>query len=73
MPTSTYRADRVQRIGAIITAVGLAFTLVACLPLLFPSLSLPSALWFLSMLTGVGLIVLCVGLAMGARARRAAR
>jgi hypothetical protein len=40
------------------------------LPLVIPSLELPGAMWFLAMLTGVGLIVVFVGLAMGARARR---
>jgi hypothetical protein len=64
------RADRVLRAGAWLTAIGLVFTLVAMLPLVFPSLELPGALWFLSMLTGVGLIVVCVGLAMAARSRR---
>ena len=67
------RADRVMRAGAIITGLGLVFTLVAILPLFFPSLSLPSALWFLSMLTGVGIIVICVGLVMSARSRRTPR
>jgi hypothetical protein len=65
------RADRVMRIGAIITALGLGFTLVAILPLFFTSLNLPSALWFLSMLTGVGIIVICIGLVISARSRRA--
>lgn len=63
-------ADRVLRAGAVITAIGLACTLVAILPLVFPSLTLPSAMWFLAMLTGVGLIVVFVGLAMQARQRR---
>lgn len=64
------RADSVMRAGAVITAIGLGFTLVAILPLFFPTLSLPSALWFCSMLTGVGIIVICVGLVMSARSRR---
>ena len=63
-------ADRVLRIGGWLTALGLVFTLIACLPLVFPSLQLPSAMWFLAMLTGVGLAVVIVGLALGARARR---
>ena len=41
--------------------------LFALLPLLVPSLDLPPAMWFLSMLTGVGLVIVFVGLAMGAR------
>jgi hypothetical protein len=67
--TST-RADRVLRIGAWVTAAGLAFTLVALIPLLIPSITLPGAMWFLSMLTGVGLVIVFVGLALGARDRR---
>jgi hypothetical protein len=63
-------ADRVLRIGGVITVVGLLFTVIAMLPLVFPSLELPGAMWFLAMLTGVGLIVVFVGLAMGARGRR---
>lgn len=64
------RADRVLRIGGVITAAGLVFTLVALLPLVVPTLDLPPVMWFLAMLTGVGLIVVFVGLAMGARQRR---
>jgi hypothetical protein len=70
MAHSATRTDRVLRAGAIITALGLMFTLIAILPLFFPSLSLPSALWFLAMLTGVGILVICAGLVMGARSRR---
>jgi hypothetical protein len=63
-------ADRVLRIGGVITVAGLLFTVIAMLPLLIPSLELPGAMWFLAMLTGVGLIVVFVGLVMGARSRR---
>jgi len=66
----TARGDRVLRVGAWITAAGLLFTLVALLPLVLPDVELPSAMWFLSMLTGVGLIVVIVGLVLGARGRR---
>ena len=48
--------------GAIVTAVGLASTLIAVLPFFLPSVGTPSALWFLSMLTGVGLAIVIVGL-----------
>lgn len=64
------RADRVLRIGGVITVVGLLCALVALLPLVVPSLDLPPVMWFLAMLTGVGLVVVFVGLAMGARQRR---
>jgi hypothetical protein len=67
-PTSS--ADRVLRVGAWITAAGLVFTLVALIPLIVPSVELPSVMWFLAMLTGVGLIVVFVGLAMASRQRR---
>jgi hypothetical protein len=66
----TTPADRVLRIGGVITVVGLVFTAIAMLPLLVPSLELPGAMWFLAMLTGVGLIVVFIGLVMGARGRR---
>lgn len=68
-PSST--ADRILRIGGVVTAAGLVFTLIACLPLLVPSLELPSAMWFLAMLTGVGLVIVFVGLVLGSRERRA--
>lgn len=70
MADSSSRADRVLRIGAVITVAGLIFILLAIIPLLVPSMHLPSALWFLSMLTGVGIVVICVGLVMSARSRR---
>ncbi len=70
MNPDTTPADRVLRIGGAITVVGLVFTAIAMLPLLVPSLELPGAMWFLAMLTGVGLIVVCAGLVMGARGRR---
>ena len=69
----TARADLVMRVGAIVTAIGLACTVVAILPLLLPSLTMPSAMWFLAMLTGVGIIIVCVGLVMSARSRRVSR
>ena len=47
--------DRLLRIGAVTTVIGLACTVIAMLPLVWPGLSLPSAWWFLSMITGIGL------------------
>ena len=70
MSPDTSPADRVLRIGGWVTVVGLVFTVIAMLPLVVPSLELPGAMWFLAMLTGVGLIIVFVGLAMGARGRR---
>lgn len=73
MTSDTSSADRILRIGGWITALGLLFTVVAILPLVFPSLAMPSALWWLSMLTGVGLIIVFIGLITGARQRRSRR
>lgn len=67
---SASRADRVLRAGAWITGAGLVFALIALLPLVIPSLELPGVMWFLAMLTGVGLVVVFIGLAMGSRQRR---
>lgn len=63
------RADRVIRIGAILTVAGIVFTLIAMLPLI-TDLELPSAWWFLSMITGIGLAVVIIGLILSARSRR---
>jgi hypothetical protein len=71
LPHDRPRGDLVLRIGIGITVAGLLFTLVAVLPLVLPSLELPSAMWLLSMITGVGLVVIFVGLARAARSRRA--
>lgn len=72
MPQKPTSADRTLRVGAWVTALGLAFTLIALLPLAFPDLELPGALWFLSMLTGVGIVIVLIGLAQAARQRRRA-
>lgn len=65
--------DRILRIGVIVTGVGLACTLIAIIPLVLPDVDMPSALWFLAMLTGVGLAIVVVGLALQSRARRRVR
>ena len=71
MATPNDRADLVMRVGGLVTVAGLAFLIVAILPLFFPNLVLPSAMWFLSMLIGVGIVIVCIGLVMSARSRRA--
>ncbi len=73
MPSTTTSSDWVLRIGALITALGLIFAMIALLPLVFPDVEMPGALWFLAMLTGVGLMVVFVGLVMSARQRRRPR
>ena len=62
--------DRILRVGAMVTVIGLICTLIAMIPLVAPSVELPSAWWFLSMITGVGLALVIVGLAVSARSRR---
>lgn len=70
MGRSDSPGDRTLRIGAIVTLVGLAFAVIALLPMVVPGLTLPGMFWFLAMLTGVGLIIVLIGLAQGARQRR---
>jgi len=58
--------------GLVVTAVGMVLTLVAMVPLV-TDLELPSAFWWLSMLTGVGLAMIIVGLARNGRRRARAQ
>jgi len=59
-----------MRIGGIVTLVSLGFTVIAMLPLIFDSLDLPPAMWFLSMITGLGLAIILLGVLRSARSRR---
>lgn len=70
MATHRSPGDRLLRIGGVVTVVGLVCTIIAMLPLIIPGLELPSAWWFLSMITGVGLALVIAGLAVSARSRR---
>jgi hypothetical protein len=66
--------DRLLRAGAIVTVIGILATMVAMLPLVIPSLTLPPAMWFASMIIGIGLAMVIAGFAVSARARgRSAR
>jgi hypothetical protein len=58
------------RVGVLVTVLGLLITVIAMLPLVIEGLTLPGIWWFLSMITGVGLLLIIVGLVMGARERR---
>jgi VIT1/CCC1 family predicted Fe2+/Mn2+ transporter len=71
MRTASPKGDLLLRIGAAVTVVGLACALVAMTPLVVPSVELPGVWWFLSMLTGVGLALMILGLLRSSRARRA--
>jgi hypothetical protein len=57
-----------MRLGAIVLVIGMVFTLIALLPL-FTDLNLPSIWWGLSMLTGLGLGMILVGLRRSAKSR----
>jgi hypothetical protein len=70
MVTERSAGDRLLRIGAVVTVIGLVCTVIAMLPLVVPGLELPSVWWFLSMITGVGLALVIAGLAVSARSRR---
>lgn len=70
MARSDSPGDRTLRIGAAVTLVGLVFVLIALLPMVIPGITLPGVFWFLAMLTGVGLVIVIVGLVQGARQRR---
>ncbi|MGI9195846.1 MAG: hypothetical protein ACR2KE_00095 [Candidatus Nanopelagicales bacterium] len=70
MPSQRPPGEGLLRAGAVVTVIGLICTVIAMLPLVVPGLSLPSAWWFLSMLTGVGLALVIAGLAVSARGRR---
>lgn len=63
-PRSAHRSDVLLRVGMVVTAIGLLFIVISFIPLVFSDVHLPSAMWFLSMLTGVGLLIIVIGLAM---------
>lgn len=62
--------DALLRTGVIVTGIGLVCTLIALAPLVVPGIELPSLWWFLSMLTGVGLALVILGLLRSSRSRR---
>ena len=64
------RADRTLRWGIVITVFGLACSLVALSPLVIPNWQPSGVWWFLSMITGLGLVVIFIGLSRSARSRR---
>ena len=64
------RSDLVLRVGAVVTVIGFLATIIAILPLVIESVELPGIWWFLSMITGVGLLLIILGLILAARERR---
>lgn len=69
---SSGAGDRLIRGGLVVTAVGMILALVAMLPLV-TGLELPSAFWWLSMLVGVGMGMILVGLTRNGRRRSRAQ
>ena len=63
------RGDNLMKTGAVIMAMGMMCTLVAIIPLFASSVTLTSYWWGLSMLTGVGLAMVIIGLRRSSRVR----
>ncbi len=73
MASTRSRGDAVLRTGAAVSLIGVALSLIAMAPLVIPSLVMPSAWWFLSVpVTGVGVVIVSIGLALSGRDRRRA-
>lgn len=64
------KGDKLMRIGSALLVVGMIFTLVAITPLFVPSVHLPSFMWALSMITGLGLALVILGLRQSGQVRR---
>ncbi len=64
-------ADKVMRIGIVVTVIGLVCTLVAITPLLVPSVHLASWWWGMSMITAVGLLIVLSSFWVAGRSRSA--
>jgi hypothetical protein len=62
------KGNRLMLTGSVILASGMLLTLIAVLPL-FIDLQLPWYWWALSMLTGLGLLLILVGLRRSSKTR----
>jgi hypothetical protein len=62
------KGNRLMLTGGVILAAGMLLTLVAVLPL-FIDLQLPWYWWALSMLTGLGLLLILLGLIRSSKTR----
>ena len=63
------RGDKMMRVGAVLTIVGMVCSVIAIAPYFFPTVKLPSFWWGLSMLTGLGLALILFGLRRSSRSR----
>jgi hypothetical protein len=64
--------DGLIRAGVVVCVLGMLLTGVAMLPLV-TDVELPSAFWWLSMLVGVGMAMVLIGLARNGRRRSRAQ
>lgn len=62
--------DRLLRVGAVITLIGIVATVIAMVPLLIPEVNMPPVMWFSAVVIGIGLALVIAGFAVSARARR---
>ena len=62
------KGNRLMLTGSVILASGMLLTLIAILPL-FIDLQLPWYWWALSMLTGLGLLLILIGLRRSSKTR----
>ena len=62
------KGNRLMLTGSVILASGMLLTLIAVLPL-FIDLQLPWYWWALSMLTGLGLLLILIGLRRSSKTR----
>ena len=62
------KGNRLMLAGSVILASGMLLTLIAILPL-FIDLQLPWYWWALSMLTGLGLLLILIGLRRSSKTR----
>ncbi|MEI7442598.1 MAG: hypothetical protein WCK30_03445 [Actinomycetes bacterium] len=63
------RGDRLMRAGIFLLIVGIICTIIAISPLFINNLELPGYWWGLSMLTGVGLALILLGLRRSSKSR----
>jgi len=63
------RGERLMRLGILFLLLGIACTVIAISPLFIHNLELPGYWWGLSMLTGVGLALILLGLRRSSKSR----
>ena len=64
------RGNLLMKLGIVLTAIGMCCTLIAIIPLFWQDVHLGSYWWGLSMLSGLGLALILLGLRRSAGTRR---